>query len=224
MLAVNELKVISVNVGLPREVEWEGRTVATSIFKKPINGRVKMRHLNLDGDKQADLSVHGGPDKAVYVYPAEHYLFWKQELAEAGLEWGMFGENLTLQGLFEDAVNIGDRFRIGTAEVVVTQPRVPCYKLNLKFGRNDMVRRFGKSGYSGFYVAVTKEGDVEAGDTVTQLEQEPHGIKVSDINRLYLQDRQDVATIERALQVPALAQVWQDSFRKILAQHSKSEA
>ena len=222
MQAANEQKVISVNVGVPREVEWEGRTVATSISKKPVNGSVIMRQLNLDGDEQADLSVHGGPDKAVYVYSAEYYPFWKQELTEPGLEWGMFGENLTIQGLLDEAVNIGDRFKIGTAEVVVTQPRTPCYKLNLKFGRSDMVRRFSKSGYSGFYLAVTKEGEVEAGDPVTQLEQDPHGVKVSDINRLYLHDRKDLATIRRALQVPALAQGWQDFFQNLLTQHSKS--
>ena len=220
MQAANEQKIISVNVGLPREVEWEGRTVTTSIFKKPITGSVRMRHLNLDGDKQADLSVHGGPDKAVYAYPAEYYPFWQRELAEPGLDWGRFGENLTIQGLLENTVNIGDRFRIGTAEVVVTQPRIPCYKLNLKFGRSDMVKRFSKSGYSGFYLAVTKEGDVAAGDSIIQLEQEPHGVKVLDINRLYLQDRQDLATMRRAVQVPALAEGWKDFFQNLLAQHS----
>ncbi len=143
--------LISVNVGLPRTVEWKGREVTTGIFKEPVAGRVKLRTLNLDGDGQADLSVHGGPDMAVYAYPAEHYRYWRKELPRMDLPWGMFGENFTTEGILEDSVNIGDRFRIGAAELMVTQIRVPCYKLGMKFGRDDMVKRFLASRRSGFY-------------------------------------------------------------------------
>ncbi|MGH9813488.1 MAG: MOSC domain-containing protein, partial [Candidatus Acidiferrales bacterium] len=160
------MKLISVNVGLPREVSANGQRVLTGIFKQPVAGRVGVRRLNLDGDRQADLSVHGGPDKAVYAYPAEHYDFWRHELPGMELPFGMFGENLTVEGLREDEVNIGDRFAIGTAEFQVTQPRLPCYKLGIKFGRADMVKRFLHSRCTGFYFRVVKEGEVEAGDAI----------------------------------------------------------
>src|SRR3989475_8885773 len=132
------MKVVSINVGLPREVRWHGKTVLTSIFKAPVEGSVKVRHLNVEGDRQSDLAVHGGADKAVYVYPAEHYAFWRAELPGVDLPWGAFGENLTTEGLMEDSVHIGDRFRIGSAELVVTQPRMPCFKLGIRFGRPDI--------------------------------------------------------------------------------------
>jgi MOSC domain-containing protein YiiM len=144
--------VVSVNVGLPTEVSWRGRVVETGIFKKPIEGRIPVRKLNLEGDAQADLSVHGGPRKAVYVYPAEHYGYWRQELPEVDFSWGMFGENLTTKGLLENDIQIGDRFRIGLVELQVTEPRLPCYKLSLRFDRSDMVKRFLLSKRSGFYV------------------------------------------------------------------------
>lgn len=156
-------KVISVNVGLPRNVIWKGRTVTTSIFKMPVRGTVSVQRLGLEGDKQADLTVHGGPDKAIYAYPSEHYEYWKNELDRIDLPWGMFGENLTTEGLLEDAVHIGDEFQIGTARLFITQPRLPCYKLGLKFGRDDMIKRFLTSNHSGFYFGVREEGVVEAG-------------------------------------------------------------
>ena len=146
------MQVVSVNVGLPRDVLWKGRTVTTGIFKEPVAGRVQVRKFNLDGDKQADLSVHGGADKAVYLYPVEHYAYWRRELPDMELPWGMFGENLTTEGLLEDGVNIGDRFRVGSAEVVVTQPRMPCQKLAIRFGRSDIIKRFLASGRTGLYV------------------------------------------------------------------------
>src|SRR2546422_1111927 len=166
---VERMRVVSVNVGLPREVAWKGRSVSTGIFKEPVQGRVMLRRLNLDGDRQADLSVHGGADKAVYAYPAEHYNYWRDELAGMEMPFGpvgMFGENFTTEGLIEDAVNIGDRFRIGSAEVVATQPRMPCYKLGVKFGRMDIVRRFLASSRPGIYFKVSQEGEVEAGDSI----------------------------------------------------------
>lgn len=163
------MKVVSVNVGLPREVTTSGPTVITAIFKAAVPGRVRVAGDNLEGDRQADLSVHGGRDKAVYAYPSEHYAAWREELPDADLPWGAFGENLTTEGLDETGVRVGDRFRIGSAELVVTQPRMPCYKLAVRFGRADMIKRFARSGRSGFYLAIATEGDVGAGDAIVRL-------------------------------------------------------
>jgi MOSC domain-containing protein YiiM len=159
-------RVISVNIGLPRDVEWNLQRVATAIFKEPISGRVTARRLGLDGDKQADLTAHGGLEKALYAYPSEHYDHWKTELGRAVMPWGMFGENLTTQGLLEDAVRLGDEFRMGNAQVRVTQPRFPCYKLGIKFGTVEMVKRFQVSSRSGFYLSVLKEGEIGPGDNI----------------------------------------------------------
>ncbi len=178
------MKIISVNVGQPRQVSWRGRTVTTGFFKEPVSGRVVVRRLNLEGDGQADLSVHGGPEKAVYVYPAEHYVYWQRELPGMQLPWGMFGENLTTEGLVEDAVHIGDQFRIGTADFIVTQPRQPCYKLNMRFGRDDIVKRFLASRRPGFYLAVLQEGDVGIGDAISLVSQDTKQLTVSVSARL----------------------------------------
>lgn len=177
----SKMKLISVNVGLPREVQWKGRTVLTGIFKEPVSGRIAVRKLNLDGDGQADLSVHGGPEKAVYVYPVEHYAYWRKELPDMEFSWGMFGENLTTEGLLEEAIHIGDRFRIGSAEVIVTQPRMPCYKLGIRFGRNDIIKRFLVSGRPGFYLGVLREGEVGAGDTIELISRDKKQVTVSEI-------------------------------------------
>ena len=174
------MKVISVNIGLPREVEWRNEIVLTSIFKEPVAGRVRVDRLNIEGDRQSDLTVHGGVNKAVYVYPSEHYEFWRNELPDADLPWGAFGENLTTAGLTEDAVRLGDRIAIGSAEFVVTQPRMPCYKLTIRFGRADMIKRFYRSGRSGFYVAVTKEGEIGAGDEITLLSRDDDAITIAE--------------------------------------------
>ncbi|MBI1876653.1 MAG: MOSC domain-containing protein [Chloroflexi bacterium] len=208
------MKLISVNVGRPRTVIWKGHPVTTGIFKEPVNGQVTLRRLNLAGDKQADLSVHGGPSKAVYVYPAEHYDYWQQELPELNLPWGMFGENLTTQGLLEDAIFIGDRLRVGTAEVMVTEPRMPCYKLALKFGRDDIIKRFLRSGRSGFYLAVLQEGEVAAGDTLELIQRDPHQVTVADIVRLYVKEKNNLELLHRAVQVEALSEGWRDYFHQ----------
>src|SRR6187402_738717 len=160
------MRIISVNVGRPREFTIRGEIVATSIFKTPAKGPVRVAMLNLEGDEQSDLTVHGGVNKAVYAYPSEHYAPWREELPDAELEWGAFGENLTVEGLLETTTYIGDRLRIGTAEMVVTQPRQPCFKLAYKFGRQDMISRFVKSGRSGFYLRVIKEGVLGTGDSI----------------------------------------------------------
>jgi MOSC domain-containing protein YiiM len=207
------MQVISVNVGSPREVNWKGKSVSTGIFKAPVEGRIMMRTLNLEGDGQADLSVHGGVEKAVYAYATEHYPYWRQELPEEELPWGAFGENLSTEGLSEADVNIGDRFRIGNAEVMVTQPRFPCYKLNLKFGRDDMVKRFLNSRLSGIYFSVVQEGDIGAGDRVEQIYQDDHNITVADIVQIYVGKAED-DLVHRALQVPALAACLREDFQQ----------
>ncbi len=198
------MKLISVCVGLPREVIWKGKPVTTGIFKQPVHGRVMMRSLNLDGDQQADLTVHGGTEKAIYAYPMEHYAYWRQELPDEALPWGAFGENLTTEGLSETTVNIGDRFRIGIAELVVTQPRFPCFKLNLKFGRDDMVKRFLNSRLSGIYFSVVQEGEVGIGDAIELVGRDEHNITVADIVKIYVREAND-DLVRRAIQVPALA-------------------
>lgn len=213
------MKLISINVGLPRAVTWQGKPVTTGIFKEPVSGPVILRRLNLEGDRQADLSVHGGADKAVYVYPAEHYDYWQTELPGTPLPWGAFGENFTVAGLLEDEVNIGDRFRVGGAEVMVTQPRLPCYKLGVKFGRADMVKRFLASRRTGFYVAVLKEGQVEAGDAIELISRDENKVTVADITRLYAFDKADAATLQRAIQVEALPEGWVDYFQSQLEKH-----
>ena len=175
------MKLVSINVGRPREVQWQGETVRTSIFKAPVAGRVRVGRLNIEGDEQSDLTVHGGEDRAVYAYPAEHYAFWRERLPGVELPWGAFGENLTVEGLLEERVHMGDRFRLGTAELVVTDPRMPCYKLALRFGRPDMVKRFLKSGRTGFYLAVLKEGDMGAGDAIEPSGHGQHRISIAAV-------------------------------------------
>jgi len=210
-------RVVSVNVGLPRTVHWKGREVTTAIFKQPVEGRIRVRRVNLDGDRQGDLSVHGGPAKAVYAYPLEHYAYWQEQLGEE-LQRGAFGENLTVAGLpLERETAIGDRFRIGTAELVVTQPRLPCYKLGLRFGREDMVKRFLASGRTGYYFAVEAEGDVGAGDRVERVARDPARMAVSEVTRVFASDRDDLATMERLVAVDALPDDWRGFFLKKLA-------
>ena len=215
------MKIISVNVGLPRLVLRNGEPVSTGIFKEPVSGRVMTRTLNLDGDRQSDLSVHGGPLKAVYVYPSEHYEFWKQELPEMDLPWGVFGENFTTTGLFETEVNIGDKFRVGQAELMVTQPRMPCYKLGIRFGRADIIKRFLVSERSGFYLSVAKEGEVGAGDEFQLLEKNESGVRVVDVTRLYGSDKANVDLLRRAIATEALPDSWREYFRKRLEDMSE---
>jgi len=208
------MKLISLNVALPRIVEYNGGPVATGIFKEPVPGPVMLRTLNLDGDRQADLSVHGGVSKAVYAYPSEHYEFWKKELPEMELSYGMFGENFTTEGLREDAVNVGDRFRVGQTELMVTEPRLPCYKLGIKFGRADIIKRFLQSRRTGFYFAVVKEGEVKAGDAIELLSRDANNIAISDITRLYAFEKDDLETLRRAVKLEALSESWREYFQR----------
>jgi len=211
------LKVISVNVGLPRIVEYNGEPVATGIFKEPVPGPVVLRRLNLDGDAQADLSVHGGVSKAVYAYPSEHYEYWNKELPDdylkdGQLSYGMFGENFTTLGLLEAEVNIGDRFRIGAAEVMATEPRLPCYKLGIKFGRADIIKRFLESRRTGIYFAVLKEGEVAAGTAIEVIERDKNKITISDITRLYAFEKDDLVTLRRVVDLETLSPSWREYF------------
>jgi MOSC domain-containing protein YiiM len=207
------MRTLSVNVGLPREVTWQGKLVTTGIFKEPVKAPVMLRTLNLDGDQQADLTVHGGVDKAVYVYPSEHYGYWRAELPEVDLSWGMFGENFTTEGLLEETVYIGDRFRIGDAQVVVTEPRMPCYKLGIKFGRADIIKRFLTSRRTGFYFAVAREGTVSAGDAIEFIGRDQREISVADITRLYAFEKNDLKGLRGAIGVEALPESWKGYFQ-----------
>jgi MOSC domain-containing protein YiiM len=215
---LSPLQVESVNVGRPREVPWKGRIVRTGIFKEPVAGRVGVRRLNLEGDAQADLKVHGGPYMAVYVYPAEYYAYWRAQFPEIELPWGMFGENLTIWGVRDDRVSIGDEFEVGTAHLVVTQPRMPCYKLGLKFGRDDVLKLMLRSGYTGFYCAVLQEGDVAAGDPIRLLHRDEHQVRVLDIVRLECERKRDVELLRRAVAVEALSPSWREYFEERLMQ------
>lgn len=219
------MEIVSVNTGLPREVQWHGRMVTTGIFKEPVRGRVVLRKVNLDGDRQADLTVHGGEHKAVYCYPLAHYDYWKKELPGRELPMGMFGENFTVDdgwaGAPEETVHLGDRFSIGTAEVAVTQPRLPCYKLGIRFGSDDMVKRFLVSGRTGFYVMVVREGEVGAGDEMKLIAREANAVPVSEITRLYVAKRYgeaEIGAVRRALRVAELPESWKGYFRERLRQ------
>lgn len=208
------MKIISVNVGLPREVTWKGKIVSTGIFKQPVNERVMVRSLNLDGDGQADLTVHGGLDKAVYAYPFEHYDYWRGELPQTELPLGIFGENFTTTGLTEADVNIGDRFEIGTVKLIVTQPRMPCYKLGIRFGRPDLVKRFLASRRTGFYFRVLQEGEVGVGDTLELVSRDDNNITVADITQLYTHEQTNPDLLHRAAQLAALPESWRDYFQQ----------
>jgi MOSC domain-containing protein YiiM len=208
------MKLISVNVGLPREVTWKAKTVSTGIFKEPVSKRVMVRSLNLDGDGQADLTVHGGLDKAIYVYPFEHYDYWQTELPDTEFPPGIFGENFTIAGLREEEVNIGDRFAIGTVKLMVTQPRLPCYKLGIRFGRPDMVKRLLASRRTGFYFRVLQEGEVGAGDTLELVSRDDNNITVADITQLYVGKEDNLELFHRAAQLEALPKSWRDYFER----------
>ncbi|HVB86897.1 MAG TPA: MOSC domain-containing protein [Candidatus Dormibacteraeota bacterium] len=211
------MKIISLNVGLPRVVVDRGREVATGIFKSPAAGPLMLRETNLDGDRQADLSVHGGANKAVYAYPFEHYEYWRNELSDVELTWGNFGENLTTECLLESEARIGDQFRIGGALVKVTQPRLPCFKLGIRFGRDDMVKRFLSSGRSGIYFSVLEEGLVNAGDAIELLQRDARGITIADVNRAYAHSRENLDLLRRIVAAEVLPRGLHSDFVERLA-------
>ena len=220
---VKAMKIVSVNVGLPQAVISNGKTVSTGIYKTPVPGQIKVGKLNLDGDGQADLSVHGGFNKAVYAYPSEHFEYWRREFPGLEMPWGIFGENLTLEGLLEDKAHIGDHFRMGTAVLMVTQPRLPCYKLGIRFGREDMPERFLTSRRTGFYFAVVEEGQLGEEDTLEPVFREATGVSIADILRLeYDHENLNVHLIERALQVEALTPGWRKRLLKRLGEATEN--
>lgn len=209
------MTILSVNVGMPRSVRWKNRDVRTGIFKEPVQGAVMVRRLNLDGDGQADLRVHGGPDKAVYGYASEHYEHWRRELAGAVLSYGVFGENLTTEGVNEESLHIGDMVAAGGAVLQVTQPRQPCFKLALRFGDDQMIERFLYSRRSGFYFRVLEQGTVEAGAALRVVERDPLAVSVDDILRLYLGETDDAELRSRALRLIALPDGWKAQLENI---------
>jgi MOSC domain-containing protein YiiM len=212
------MQVLSVNVGQPREVQWRGETIRTSIWKDPVAGRVRVTKQNVAGDRQSDPSVHGAPDMTVYAYPSEHYAFWREELPGMELPWGAFGENLSVQGLFENTVRIGDRLRIGSTELVVTQPRLPCFKLGIRFGRKDIVKRFQQSGRTGFYLSVLREGELGAGDAIEHLQGSEESLTVSDIVSL-VDGAANPDLMRRAAALQALPASWRQHFQKTLKEN-----
>ena len=209
------MKVVSLAVGSPQEVEWNGEKVLTSIFKTPVDRRLHVTRLNFEGDEQSDLTVHGGLEKAVYAYPSEHYPLWRQELSEVDLPWAAFGENITTEGLDED-VRIGDRFRIGTAQFIVTQPRMPCYKLGIHLGRQDVLRQMLRTGRTGFYFAVTTEGEVGPGDAIELIERSKEDVTVKDIVKLFTVESKNQELLRRAIGSTILPESWKHYFREKL--------
>ncbi|MFY9688658.1 MAG: MOSC domain-containing protein [Candidatus Acidiferrales bacterium] len=211
------MKIVSLNVGKPRTVLDGDREVLTGIFKSPAPGPLLLRRLNLDGDCQADLRVHGGRTKAVYAYSSEHYEFWRKELPEQELPWGMFGENFTTEGLLEDSACIGDQFRIGEALVKVTQPRMPCFKLGIRFGRPDMVKRFLASRRSGIYFSVIEEGMVNVGDAIARIHEDDNRFSIADINRAYADTKNNLPLVRRIVELGILPQGLHEEFAEELA-------
>lgn len=215
------MKLLSVNVSHPREVSYNGEIVRTGIFKEPVPGRIMLRALNLDGDGQGDLSVHGGIDKAVYVYSIVHYDYWKCELGQDDLTYGQFGENFTVEGMLEDTVHIGDIFRVGNARVEISQPRVPCFKLGIKMGDAKFVKRFLASERVGFYVRVLEAGEVGAGDEIKRIEIGAGQMTVKEIVHLLYFDKTNLEAAQNAMRIPALSSGWRKSFAEIVARRSR---
>ncbi len=216
------MKLISVNVARPRLLSWKGVTFNTGIFKAPVSGKVMLHTTNLDGDRQADLSVHGGPNKAVYGYPSEHYPYWQKQFPGLDLPWGAFGENWTTEGLLEENISIGDRYRIGSAVVRVTTPRLPCFKLAAKFQRDDMIERFLSSGRCGYYFAVMGEGTVSAGDEFEFLGGEMPTLSIGETFKAYTSLDPDL--LQKAAAVTALPESWRERFQTRLESIERSRA
>ncbi|HKO39659.1 MAG TPA: MOSC domain-containing protein [Nitrososphaeraceae archaeon] len=219
------MKVLSVNVGLPKNVLFNGQIITTAIFKDPVKGPIILRKLNLDGDKQADLTVHGGIDKAVYSYPEEHYYYWRKQFPNMDLGWGMFGENFTTEGLLEDAVNVGDQFQIGSAKLVATQPRMPCYKLGVRFGRMDVIRKFMTSGRPGIYFKVLTEGEIKIDDKIKLIKRDKNNVTVKDIVTLYItrNNTDNIETMRRATKIRDLPEGWRSEFQQKIEQLKTSD-
>lgn len=222
--ATDDMKLVSVQVGRSRTVQWRGKPVSTGIYKEPVAGRIMVHRFNLDGDQQADLTVHGGLDKAVYVYPVEHYATWAQELERSRFSFGQFGENFTVEGMREETVYLGDIFRIGDTQLEVTQPRVPCYKLGVKMGSMQFPKRFLASGRTGYYMRVLEEGEVGAGDSIEPIKTDPERMTIRQAVRLAFFEQGDIAMLEKALRIQALSAEWRSMFQEQLAVTTSSKA
>jgi ferredoxin-NADP reductase/MOSC domain-containing protein YiiM len=217
-------KLVSVNVGMPKDVQWQNKTVHTGIWKEPVEGPVMVRRLNLDGDGQGDLAGHGGEQRAVMVYQTESYDYWKSLLGRDDLLPGHFGENFTINGMTDSEVCIGDRYHIGEAEFEVTQPRVTCFRVGIRLGEPDMPNLLVAHHRPGFYFRVITQGCVRAGDAIVRTRRGRHELSVADVDALlYLPDR-DIEQVAKAVDVPALSPGWQQSFRDMLAAHENAVA
>jgi MOSC domain-containing protein YiiM len=211
------MKLLSVNVSLPKDVPYRGGTIRTGIFKEPVAGRVMVRTLNIDGDGQGDLEVHGGRDMALYAYPVEHYPFWEKELGRPTFPHGQFGENLTVQGLSESEVRVGDIVCIGGARLQVTQPRIPCSKLALRMETGmDFLKRFLVSGRSGYYLRVLEEGDIGAGDTIERIDGDERSATIDEFLQTYIHGKNDPERLKRMLESRDLGEAWREYFEELL--------
>jgi MOSC domain-containing protein YiiM len=217
------MRIVSINVGRPRDVLWKGEVVSTAIFKEPVSGPVAVRCHNLAGDGQADLTVHGGEAKAVYAYAVQHYAYWRVALPGVDLAYGQFGENLTVDDFEEREIRVGDEFTVGTARLVATQPRLPCFKLQLRFGRDDILDRFLASGRTGVYFAVAEEGVIEAGDRLERVRTDPASITIAEAAQLYLADAPDESLLRRGIASAALPEGWRRRFERKLERHTARE-
>jgi MOSC domain-containing protein YiiM len=211
------MRLVSLNVGMPRQVKGPNGSVTTGIFKSPVSGRIALRKHNLDGDGQADLHNHGGEYKAVYAYPHEHYAYWRERLDREDFTFGQFGENLTVEGMLETDVHIGDTFRIGSAVVQVTQPRQPCFKLGIRMGMPEIVKEFLESERSGFYLRVVEVGELAAGDAIELIRLDPEQVAVQFANHVRFFDKGNRDGIEKILRVNGLSVSWRKDFEGLLA-------
>jgi MOSC domain-containing protein YiiM len=216
-MTATQRRIVSINIGQPREMKARNRKVLTSIFKTPVQGKVALRRYNVQGDQQSDLSVHGGPSKAVYSYSFEHYPFWAAQLPGTPLPVGAFGENLTTEGMLEEVVHIGDVFLAGSAILKATQPRMPCFKLAIRMNRSDMVKKFWASGRSGIYFSIVEEGQFESGDRIEPVESDPRRVSVADVVRLYKRETDDPDLFSRVMEAP-LSGSWKQEIRGRWAQ------
>ncbi len=212
------MKLLSVNVSLPKEITSKGKPVRTGIFKEEVQGRVRVNKLNLEGDGQADLIGHGGEFKAVYVYSFDNYAYWARELGRTDFTFGQFGENLTVEGMLDHDVHVGDIFRIGTALFEVTQPRVPCFKLGIRMGMPQFPKMFLASGRPGFYLRVLEEGEVGAGDVFERTKIDPERMTVREMNHLLYFGQKNLEGAKKALRIQALPPGWRESFEERLAE------
>ena len=210
------MKLLSLNVGTPQVVDWNGKTVRTSIFKSPVSGPRKIFFLQVEGDEQADLRVHGGANKAVYAYDVSHYQHWKTVLPREEWPYGLFGENLTTEGLPDTEARLGDQYRVGTALLQVVQPRFPCTKLNVRFGLPDMMERFMAQKRNGIYFRVLQEGTVQAGDDIELAEKSAYAVTIQDYVNCYYAKQKNKDLVETILSIPFLPEGQRRAFETFL--------